>query len=149
MSWAKKFTEFDIDFPTFTMAGPYKASGRFLLLPMTGSGPSNFTFSKFNDSLPLLVGWSTVSPSGSLTPSSSLKFRQLAANLKVHYSFHWPYKKAADGQEYATLTNSKIGIASAEHLSSDLQGLFNGDRLLGKTQRRGNGDTRPFNERAY
>ncbi|XP_026279088.1 protein takeout-like [Frankliniella occidentalis] len=44
LSWKRKTTEFDILLPVFTMAGNYKAAGRILLLPITGSGPSNFTF---------------------------------------------------------------------------------------------------------
>ncbi|XP_034246888.1 protein takeout-like [Thrips palmi] len=44
LSWKEKTNSFDLTFPTFVMAGPYKAAGRILLLPMTGSGPSNFTF---------------------------------------------------------------------------------------------------------
>ncbi|KAK3929001.1 Protein takeout [Frankliniella fusca] len=44
ISWKRKDAEFDLTFPVFTMSGNYVAAGRILLLPITGSGPSNFTF---------------------------------------------------------------------------------------------------------
>lgn len=97
ISWARKTNEFDMTFPTFTMAGPYRAAGRILLLPITGAGPSNFTFT----------------------------------NLRLHYGYEWPLHKANDGKEYATIANSHIEISGADGLRSELNGLFNGDKLLG------------------
>lgn len=43
MDWQNKKAVFDVVIPRFTLAGHYKSSGRVLLLPVNGEGPSNMT----------------------------------------------------------------------------------------------------------
>ncbi|XP_034249807.1 protein takeout-like [Thrips palmi] len=42
-NYANKSTHFDVLIPSFTLSGTYRSSGRVLLLPIHGNGPSNVT----------------------------------------------------------------------------------------------------------
>ena len=49
----------------------------------------------------------------------------------MHYEYEWPLRKGADGKEYCDVVNSSIKILGADSLTTRLDGLFNGDKLLG------------------
>ncbi|KAE8747379.1 hypothetical protein FOCC_FOCC005846 [Frankliniella occidentalis] len=48
MNVTSKHTKLTFFAPTITIAGTYTASGRVLLLPVTGTGPSNITLKDMN-----------------------------------------------------------------------------------------------------
>ncbi|KAJ1519210.1 hypothetical protein ONE63_009535 [Megalurothrips usitatus] len=97
MSFEKKTMSFDVALPSLTLSGPHKVTGRILLLPITGSGPSKIVLT----------------------------------NATLHIAMNWPIHVGADGKEYVSVGDGEVKITRCDLLEIELQGLFNGHKVLG------------------
>lgn len=63
----------------------------------------------------------------------SLDFALLcSANLRVHYYYEWPVKRAANGKEYYYIAKTDIKVLGADAMYLHLDNLFNGEKALGQ-----------------
>jgi Haemolymph juvenile hormone binding protein (JHBP). len=56
----------------------------------------------------------------------------VAEKVGANYTYDWDIKKKKDGKEYVTVTKSKL-LFEPEKLTIQLDNLFNGNKLLGKS----------------